>query len=131
MESLGEGKGRNNPFYNHLGAPASLLVSVISPYHGTGLFCRLLHRFRDAFLRSQQDIREALLERYEMKDLGELQWFLGIRAIRDCDKCKLWPCQYSYVEKITNKYNLQDPQALSNTNADRHVAATYYGMGPK
>ena len=32
-----------------------------------------------------QDIRKALLERYEIKNLGELQWFLGIRVIRDRD----------------------------------------------
>jgi len=42
-----------------------------------------------------------------MKDLGELNWFLGIRVIRDRQQCKLWICQDSYIEKITHKYNLQ------------------------
>ena len=42
-----------------------------------------------------------------MKDLGELNWFLGIRIIRDRSQCKLWLCQDSYVEKIAYKYNLQ------------------------
>jgi hypothetical protein len=29
-------------------------------------------------------------------------------VIRDRDQCKLWLCQDSYVEKIANKFNLQD-----------------------
>jgi hypothetical protein len=28
-------------------------------------------------------IRNALLARYELKDFGELNWYLGIRIIRD------------------------------------------------
>ena len=42
-----------------------------------------------------------------MKDLGELKWFLGIRIIRNRPQGKLWLCQDSYIEKITNKYHLQ------------------------
>src|SRR5436309_15659507 len=58
---------------------------------------------------SQEAIRiqDALLQEYDMKELGELRWFLGIRVIRDRSQCKLWLCQDSYVEKITHKYNLQ------------------------
>jgi hypothetical protein len=51
-------------------------------------------------------IRKALIARYEMKDLGELNWFLGIRIIRDRGQGKLWICQDSYIKKITYKYNL-------------------------
>jgi hypothetical protein len=52
-------------------------------------------------------IRNALIARYEMKDLGELNWYLGIRVIRDRGQGKLWICQDSYIEKIIHRYNLE------------------------
>jgi hypothetical protein len=41
-----------------------------------------------------------------MEDLGDLRWFLGIRIIRDRPARKLWLCQDSYIEKITNRFNI-------------------------
>src|SRR5437773_4585086 len=77
-----------------------------------GIF--LLFYVNDILLLSRKDrsqqaqiIHDALLRKYEMKDMGELKWFLGIRVIRDRSQGKLWLCQDSYVEKITHKYNLQ------------------------
>ena len=52
------------------------------------------------------DFKHLLTERYEMRDLGELSWFLGIRIHRDRVNCKLWLCQDSYFEKIADMYNL-------------------------
>ncbi|OAQ57580.1 polyprotein [Pochonia chlamydosporia 170] len=47
-----------------------------------------------------------LKTQYEMKDLGELKWFLGIRVLRDRAARKLWLCQDSYIEKIVNQYGI-------------------------
>jgi hypothetical protein len=47
-------------------------------------------------------VRNALLARYKIKDLGELNWILGIRVIRDRGQGKLWICQDSYVEKVAH-----------------------------
>jgi hypothetical protein len=62
---------------------------------------------RKDFAAQALAIRQALLARYELKDLGELNWFLGIRVIRDRDAGKLWICQDSYIEKITYRYYLE------------------------
>jgi hypothetical protein len=77
-----------------------------------GIF--LLFHVDDILLVSRKDcaeqalaVRKALIARYEMKDLGELNWFLGIRVIRNREQGKLWICQDSYIEKITHRYNLQ------------------------
>ena len=64
----------------------------------------LLHRSRykvdtDEFVRK-------LKERFEMNDLGELKWFLGIRILRERKARKLWLCQDAYVEKIVNDYGI-------------------------
>lgn len=50
--------------------------------------------------------KQALLAKYEFKDLGELKWFLGIRVIRNRQEQKLWLCQDSYIEKVTTSFNL-------------------------
>ena len=53
-----------------------------------------------------QEFVTALKARIEIKELGELKWFLGIRITRDRSKRKLWLCQDSYIEKIAQRFNL-------------------------
>jgi hypothetical protein len=53
-------------------------------------------------------LRTALMQRYEMRHLGELSWFLGIRVIRDRSQKKLWLCQDSYIKKIAATFHLTD-----------------------
>ena len=48
------------------------------------------------------------MDRYEMKDLGEINWFLGIWIIWNHQQCKLWLSQDSYIEKITKTFHLED-----------------------
>jgi Reverse transcriptase (RNA-dependent DNA polymerase) len=49
---------------------------------------------------------QALFARFEMRSLGDPQWFLGIRITRDRNARKLWLYQDSYIAKIANKFNL-------------------------
>src|SRR5947207_4145040 len=53
-------------------------------------------------------LRTALKQRYEMRDLNELSWFLGIRILRDRPHRKLWLCQDAYIKKIANTFHLTD-----------------------
>ena len=59
-----------------------------------GIF--LLFYIDDILLLSRKDrsrqarsIQNALLQTYDMKDLGELKWFLGLQIIRDRSQCIL------------------------------------------
>jgi hypothetical protein len=77
---------------------------------------------RSGALPQLHKLRQALMQRYEMRDLGELSWFLGIRVIRDREKRKLWLCQDSYIRKIATTFHLTDrkpPDALLATSAAR------------
>ena len=57
--------------------------------------------------REERDLLiSKLSSRYEMRYLGNLQWFLNIHVIRDCSARKIWLCQDSYIDKIVNMYNL-------------------------
>src|SRR5271156_4827021 len=55
-----------------------------------------------------RQLRTALMQKYEMRDLGELSWFLGIRVIRDRTQGKVWLCQDSYIKKIAATFDLTD-----------------------
>ena len=50
-----------------------------------------------------KEFESALLVTYEIRSLGNLSWFLGIRIIRSDDKLYLY--QDSYIEKIAEKYS--------------------------
>ena len=70
----------------------------------------LYHRSNKAdFLEFQR----RLLETYELRDIGELKFFLGIRVIRDRVEKRLWLCQDDYILKIVLTFNLQDSKCLT------------------
>jgi len=54
-----------------------------------------------------QHFKRTLQQRFEIRDLGDLQWFLGVHVLRDIDSGKLWLCQNSFIEKIAASFNLQ------------------------
>ena len=54
-----------------------------------------------------QHLKWSLQQRFEIRDLGDLQWFLGVQVLCDLDTRKLWLCQDSYIEKIAVSFNLQ------------------------
>ncbi|KAJ5343424.1 uncharacterized protein N7506_003248 [Penicillium brevicompactum] len=49
-------------------------------------------------------LREAIGHEWEIRGLGEAQWFLGIRIIRDRKQGKLWLCQDSYLRSMGMKF---------------------------
>jgi hypothetical protein len=62
---------------------------------------------RTEHLSRMNAIIEALCRRYEMRNMGELNWFLGIRVIRDRPNRRLWLCQDSYIDKVIKRYHLE------------------------
>jgi len=55
------------------------------------------------------------MARYEMRDLGPVQWFLGIRVTRDREQCTVYLCQDSYIDKVANRYHLTNWKAPTTT----------------
>jgi hypothetical protein len=64
----------------------------------------LLYRKKDQLAADQ--MINSLKSRYQMKGLEHLQWFLGIRLLRDRPNRKLWLCQDSYAEAIAIRFKL-------------------------
>lgn len=51
--------------------------------------------------------------KYEMNDLGELRWFLGIKVVRDRANHLLWLSQSDYIEKIAAKFHISKSTTVS------------------
>ena len=52
-------------------------------------------------------LQDQLLQCYEMRDLGQLTWFLGIRILWDWAKRKIWLCQDAYIKKLAKSFHLE------------------------
>ncbi|KAJ8113220.1 hypothetical protein OPT61_g4599 [Boeremia exigua] len=57
---------------------------------------------KDTYRQFDQQLRAA----YDIRFLGELKWFLGIRVIRDRSQKKIWLMQDSFINKVAAKYNI-------------------------
>ena len=51
-----------------------------------------------------EEIKAKLIAKYEMRDLGELHWFLNVKILRDRGQRKLWLSQSAYIDKIVASY---------------------------
>ena len=50
-------------------------------------------------------IVQALIKEFEFRVLGEINWFLGIRVIRDRASRTVWLCQDAYIERIAKNFD--------------------------
>ena len=71
----------------------------------------LLHEWHHSHIsqtRSQRSCtsQKNLMACYELCQMREMAWFLGIQVLRDCPSRKLWLLQDSYINKITNCFHL-------------------------
>ena len=46
------------------------------------------------------------MARFEMRDLGDVKWFLSIRVIRDRLERKIWLSQEVYATNVATKFHL-------------------------
>ena len=58
-------------------------------------------------------VKEELSQKFEMKDLGPLHHFLGVKVIQDQLAGVIWIGQPSYTEKILQKFGMYDCKPVS------------------
>ena len=55
-----------------------------------------------------QDVKSWLGKCFDMKDLGEASYILGVKIYRDRSKRLIGLCQSAYIEKILKRFRMQD-----------------------
>ena len=58
-------------------------------------------------------LKEKLANSFAMKDLGAAKQILGMRITRDRKNCKLTLSQSEYVEKVLERFNMQNEKPVS------------------
>ena len=48
--------------------------------------------------------KKGLAERFDVKDMGELHHFLGIKEIQNPQTGEVWICQEAYAQKVLQKF---------------------------
>src|SRR5271155_5336503 len=77
-------------------------------------------------LNSVNDLKARLNEEYEMKDMGELKYFLGIQVHRDRERKIIHISQPGYNRTILERFGMQDSKPASTplSNGARLTKAT-------
>lgn len=61
-----------------------------------------------AYPKADQELAKAAIDglktRYQMTQMGEPKWFLGIHILRDRNRKRIWLTQDAYIDKIANKF---------------------------
>jgi hypothetical protein len=73
------------------------------------------------------DIAKRLSEAWELRSIGEAQWFLGIRIIRDRQQGVIWLCQDAYISSMATRYHLTNERRLEAPPASIANLGPYTG----
>jgi hypothetical protein len=68
------------------------------------------------YISQVNEFQMQLLNRFEMKCLRELKWFLDIQITRDRKIKKLWLFQEFYIDKLINKFNINLERKTSKSS---------------
>lgn len=60
-----------------------------------------------------QDVKRALSEKFEIKDMGKLHYFLGMSVEQDEDCTSVWIGKPAYTQNLLTKYSMQDCKPVS------------------
>jgi hypothetical protein len=63
------------------------------------------------------EVKKALSDKFEMKDLGELHYFLGVRIIHNNEEGSIWMGQKVYTENLLQKFGMDNAKSISTTVA--------------
>jgi hypothetical protein len=78
-----------------------------------------------SYLSEHAEFEKKLKEKYEIRALGELSWFLGIRVHRDREKRRIWLVQDSFIDKVTSKFDIKPgARALAVPLSEENLGAS-------
>ena len=57
-------------------------------------------------------VKQALSQKFQVKDMGELSYFLGVKVIQDHNAGSVWIGQQSYTQSILRKFGMEDAKTI-------------------
>ena len=59
------------------------------------------------------EVKDGLALKFDIKDMGKLHYFLGMKILQDEKSENIWICQPSYTDNLLKKFGMQDCKAVS------------------
>lgn len=59
-----------------------------------------------------EKVKAALSEKFDVKDLGELHYFLGVQVVQDHDNGTVWIGQPTFTESLLEKFNMSEAKSV-------------------
>ena len=64
-----------------------------------------------------KEVKEALAKQFEVKDMGELHYFLGMSIVQNHKAGNIWISQPTYTENILKKFGMENAKAVNTPTA--------------
>ena len=73
-----------------------------------------------------KEVKDKLAKYFEVKDMGQLHYFLGLKVVQDQDKGTVFIGQPGYIESVLEKFGMQDAKAVKTpvSSGSKLVKAT-------
>ena len=59
-----------------------------------------------------EQVKTALSQKFDVKDLGELHYFLGVQVIQDHDNGTVWIGQSTFTKSVLQKYGMSEAKPV-------------------
>ena len=59
-----------------------------------------------------EQVKTSLSEKFDVKDLGELHYFLGVQIVKDHKRGTVWMGQPTFAEFVLQKYNMSEAKSV-------------------
>ena len=59
-----------------------------------------------------EQVKTSLSEKFDIKDLGELHYFLGVQVIQDHKRGTVWMSQPTFAESVLQKYHMSEAKSV-------------------
>ena len=63
--------------------------------------------------KQMEKVKQALCRKFEVKDLGELHHFLGLKVVQDKVSGDVWIGQPAYVGRVLERFGMQDAKSVA------------------
>ena len=57
-------------------------------------------------------VKQNLSQQFQVKDMGELHYFLGVKVVQDHKAGSIWMVQQSYTENILRNFGMEDAKSI-------------------
>ena len=68
------------------------------------------------------EVKQALAHQFQVKDMGELHYFQGVKVVRDKESGDVWIGQPADATSVLQKYGMENGEGCKHTSGHQYEA---------